>query len=115
MSGLVDVAVPKDSQALGADFSLLLKKESPKWNNHFFGQYDLHNSGLAYMRMYRTTEWKLVRHYRCDMMDELYDLKNDPGETKNLYQQAKSPAPREALQKELDAWMKSINDPLLKD
>ncbi|MFN0122085.1 MAG: sulfatase/phosphatase domain-containing protein, partial [Blastocatellia bacterium] len=84
------------------------------WRDHFFGQYDLHNGGLAFMRMVRTSEWKLVRHYLADQLDELYDLRNDPGELKNLYNAAAHGETRAQLQQRLDAWMKSIDDPLLK-
>ena len=59
-------------------------ERDPNWRMEIFGQYDLHNSGLAYMRMLRTNDWKLVRYYHTNGLDELYDLKNDIGETKNL-------------------------------
>ena len=36
------------------------------------------------MRMYRTGEWKLIRDFLNPGRDELYDLKNDPEERKNL-------------------------------
>jgi hypothetical protein len=35
---------------------------------------DLHNGGLAYMRMIRTDEWKVVRYHFTSSLDELYDL-----------------------------------------
>jgi len=47
-------------------------------------QYDLHNSGLAYMRMIRSNKYKYVRHFKANFMDELYDLEADPGEKRNL-------------------------------
>ena len=43
------------------------------------------------MRMIRTDDWKLVWHFDADgnalpdASHELFDLKNDPGELKNLY------------------------------
>jgi arylsulfatase A-like enzyme len=75
----------------------------------------LHNAGLAYMRMLRTNEWKLVRHYRANELDELYDLKNDPGELKNLYKDASCREVRARLQQRLDERMKAINDPLARE
>jgi hypothetical protein len=66
------------------------------------------------MRMIRTPEWKLVRHYRASGLDELYDLKNDPGETKNLYSAVEHKTVREKLQQRLLSWMESVDDPLLK-
>ena len=77
-----------------------------------FGQYDLHNGGLAFMRMIRTSEWKLVRHYHSTGLDELYNLADDPGEARNLYGQAKHERVRRQLQEKLAAWQTAINDPL---
>ena len=82
------------------------------WRTEIFGQYDLHNVGLAYMRMLRTNEWKLVRHYHANELDELYDLKNDPGELKNLYKDASYRDVRARLQQRLDDRMKAIRDPI---
>src|SRR5258708_33460769 len=96
------------------DFTPLLRGKKIAWRDALFGQYDLHNSGLAYMRMVRTDKAKLVRHHRCNGLDELYDLAEDPGETKNRYGTAKHAKVREELQKRLTAWMQSIDDPLLK-
>jgi len=99
-------------RAAARDFSPLLRGDPITWRDAVFAQYDLHNGGLAYMRAVRTADWKLVRHYRANGMDELYDLKNDPGETRNLYGNAMHAKVRDELQQRLDAWMKSIDDPL---
>ena len=42
--------------------------------------------------MYRTPEWKLKRDFINPGWDELYDLKNDPGETTNLYESTSTEA-----------------------
>ena len=111
--GMCGVAVPKEANARGVDFSPLLDGEQVKgWRSDLYGAYDLHNGGLAYMRMVRTPQWKFVRHLRANNMDELYDLVNDPGETRNLVGTPKSAAPRAELQAKLAAWRKSIGDPL---
>jgi uncharacterized sulfatase len=62
------------------------------------------------MRMIRTDEWKLVRHYHSKFMDELYNLKEDPHETKNRYGAAAAREAREKLQKRLSEWQDSIQD-----
>lgn len=111
--GMLGMNVPAGVRQNGMDFSPLLRGEKLKWRDTFFGQYDLHNEGLAYMRMIRTPEWKLVRHLRADQLDELYDLKNDPGENRNLYSNRQHQAIRDELQKQLSAWQKSIGDPIL--
>jgi arylsulfatase A-like enzyme len=64
--------------------------------------------------MLRTQDWNLVRHYQANELDELYDLKNDPGETKNLYRDQKVRAVRDQLQKRLEVNMRKIDDPLLR-
>ncbi len=69
------------------------------------------------MRMIRTEEWKLVRHYKTNLMDELYHLKADPHETENRLGRNPDPAAnaiRAKLEEQLEAWMRSIDDPLLR-
>jgi arylsulfatase A-like enzyme len=63
--------------------------------------------------MIRTDDWKLVRHYFTNGLDELYDLNEDPGETRNLYDQPRLAPIRYQLQKRLTAWQRSISDPIL--
>ena len=114
--GLLKVTPPPDYRHNGQDFTpLLFGLRDPNWRTEIFGQYDLHNVGLAYMRMLRTNEWKLVRHYRARELDELYDLKNDPGELKNLYKDTSYRDARARLQQRLDDRMKAIDDPLARD
>jgi uncharacterized sulfatase len=118
--GALDVPVPDDCRAQGVDFSPLLRGEPLPPREAIFGQYDLHNNGLAYMRMIRTPRWKYVRHFHARNMDELYDLENDPDERRNLLRNNR---PRnadhqqvfESLQRQLADWMQSIDDPLLSD
>jgi uncharacterized sulfatase len=113
--GMLRIPLPERWKQEGQDFSPLLRGEKYKPRDALFGQYDLHNLGLAYMRSVRTDEWKLVRHYRANGLDELYDLKNDSGETRNLYGNAMHRHTRDELQTRLTAWMRSIDDPLLRD
>lgn len=113
--GMLDVPAPKDMDIHGLDFTAFLRGVAmTAWRANVFGAYDLHNGGLAYMRMVRTDKWKLVRHYKANGLDELYDLTADPGELKNLYATAAAKGIREELQKQLDYWMKAVKDPLLK-
>ena len=53
------------------------------------------------MRMIRTDHLKLIRHYFANGLDEMYDLEKDPGEKKNLYNDAASRKPRNELQEKL--------------
>ncbi|HMF14933.1 MAG TPA: sulfatase-like hydrolase/transferase, partial [Gemmataceae bacterium] len=113
--GMLGVPMPRDVKPQGRDYSPLLRGEKIDGRDVLFGQYDLHNAGLAYMRMIRTNQWKLVRHHHAKFLDELYNLEDDPGETRNLYGAAKHAAIRDQLQQRLTAWQKSIDDPLLRD
>lgn len=113
--GMLGIAPPREAKWQGQDFAPLLRGRHTDWRDTLFGQYDLHNSGLAYMRMIRTGKWKLVRHHRANFLDELYNLESDPGENRNLYNASQHAAVREELQKRLAAWQKSIDDPLLAD
>lgn len=113
--GMLKIQMPSNAQQNGMDFSPFLRGQNvPNWRTEFYGQFDLHNGGLAYMRMLRSNEWKLIRHYHANEMDELYDLKNDPGETKNLYKDEKARTIRDQLQTRLEAKMRAIHDPLTK-
>ena len=117
--GMLGIGMPTGVQQQGRDFTPLLREQprgqKVEWRNEIYGQFDLHNNGLAFLRMIRTSEWKLVRHHHENLMDELYDLKNDPGETRNLYNNANQRALRDELQRKLTAWQQSINDPLLRE
>jgi uncharacterized sulfatase len=111
---MLDAPMPKDVKQEGIDFTPLLRGKKVPWRDAIFGQYDVHNGGLAYMRMIRTDEWKLIRHYHSKFMDELYNLKDDPHETKNRYGAAAAREVREQLQKRLSEWEEAIQDRRLK-
>lgn len=112
--GLLKITPPAGYRHHGKDFTpLLFGRRDENWRTEVFGQYDLHNVGLAYMRMLRTKDWKLVRHFHANELDELYDLTNDPGELKNLYRDAAYRETRTHLQQRLEARMQEISDPLL--
>jgi uncharacterized sulfatase len=113
--GMLGIAPPATWKQEGNDFSPLLLGSKLAARDAVFGQYDLHNYGLAYLRMIRTERWKLVRHYRANYLDELYDLKEDPGETWNLFTSLSSQKIRDELQERLTAWQHSIDDPILRD
>ena len=112
--GMTGIAMPADVKQRGVDFSPLLRGETMPPRD-VFAQYDLHNGGFACMRMVRSADGahKLVRHYLANGLNELYDLKNDPHERKNLYNSREARDVRDALQEKLTAWQKSIDDPLL--
>jgi arylsulfatase A-like enzyme len=57
----------------------------------------------------RTGKWKLIEFFEDDKQ-ELYDLLNDPGETKNIAD--KFPAKKKELHDELRRWRKGVNAPI---
>jgi arylsulfatase A len=61
----------------------------------------------------RSGDWKLLA-YAGFAKYELYHLKNDPGELRNLYQDAKYRDVRARLQERLDERMKAINDSIVR-
>lgn len=112
--GMLSVSLPEKYKQEGMDFSPVLRGQKVAWRDAVMVQYDLHNSGLAFMRGIRTSRYNLVRHHLCNMMDELYDHETDPGETKNLYSQPQFREVRDQLQARLTRWQESIDDPLLR-
>jgi arylsulfatase A-like enzyme len=112
--GMLDVPPPEKYKQEGMNFAPLLRGRLVNWRTAVFGQYDLHNGGLAYMRSIHTGKWNLVRHHFANGMDELYDLENDPGEMKNLYNSAAHREVRDQLQARLREWQRAIDDPILR-
>lgn len=112
--GMLGVTPPSEWKQEGLDFSPLLRGEKYAPRDALFGDYDLHNEGRANLRMIRTEEWKLIRHYRATGLDELYHLADDPGEMHNLFDDSRHEKIRAQLQERLTDWQRSINDPLLR-
>lgn len=117
--GALHLPLPDGVTVHGQDYSPVLRGETLPPRETLFGQYDLHNGGLAYLRMVRTDRLKYVRHFKAKGMDELYDLERDPEERTNLLSGGQ-PARRAAVEEErrqladrLQRWMESLNDPLL--
>lgn len=115
--GMLKVDRPREYKQEGMDFSPLLRKggEDTSWRNAVFAQYDPHNGLDANMRSIRTERWHLVRQYKKNgQPDELFDLKNDPEELRNLYGDVNHRSLRDDLQRRLTEWMTSVEDPLIR-
>ncbi len=111
--GMLGVPPPERYQQEGKDFTPILRGQKVPWRDAHFGQYDLHNSGLAYMRSIHTGRYNLVRHHFSNGLDELYDHQTDPDELKNVYNNAAYRTIRADLQKRLTRWQQAIADPIL--
>jgi choline-sulfatase len=113
--GMLKVEPPGTYKQEGMDFSKLLRGDKTKWRDAGFAQYDPHNGLDGAMRSIRTDRWHLVRQYKKNgQPDELFDLQADPEELRNLYNEPAHRAMRDALQERLTAWMRSVDDPLVK-
>jgi len=73
--GLED-KMPHKPHLPGRDYSAVLRGQQIEWDNVIY--YEFENC-----RMIRTLDWKYTRRFP-DGPDELYDLRNDPCEQKNL-------------------------------
>jgi uncharacterized sulfatase len=117
--GMLNVPMPENHAVHGKDLSPIFRGKRIVPRKMTFSQYDLHNNGLAYLRMIRTDQYKLVRHFHSRMQDEMYDLKADPEEKTNLLRTKKGRERNEKvlliLREQMKDWMTSIDDPLSKD
>ena len=65
---MAQLDIPNNVSPHGKDFTPILRGEQFPQRD-LFGQYDLHNGGLAHMRMIRTEDYKYVRHFHTRHMD----------------------------------------------
>lgn len=110
---MAGVARPKDQTIRGRNFVPLLRGEAVEWDNDLYAEYNTHHQSKTQMRAYRTPEWKLMRDFGNPGRDELYDLKADPDETRNLIDSAdpRVQAARDDLNRKLLARMATLGDP----
>ncbi len=107
------LGTPDNLQIRGKSLVPLLRDQHPAtWDDTLFGQYDMHHYQTARMRMIRTPEWKLIRHFETGGKDELYHLALDPRETRDLGTSTLQThrAEHESLSRRLASWMSRIGD-----
>jgi uncharacterized sulfatase len=112
---IAGVAIPDGASLRGRSIVPLLKGTGVNWDNDFYGQYSTHHQSRTHMRVYRTPEWKLIRDFLNEGRDELYNLREDPGETRNLLA-SEDPAVKGVvtdLHQRLLTRMEAIGDPVL--
>lgn len=95
--------IPDEPKLPGRDYSAALRGERIDWDNAIY--YEFENT-----RMIRTADWKYTRRFP-DGPDELYDLKNDPGERRNLAGQAEYADIQKQLGRRLETFFESYVDP----
>ena len=113
---MANVPMPKNITVRGRNIVPLLQGQSIEWNNDFYAEYSTKHQSRTHMRMYRTSQWKLIRDFCNSGRDELYDLKNDPAEANNLIhsQSAEIQKIIAELRQQILAQMKTIDDPVVK-
>lgn len=100
--------IPKDVQ--GKSFLPLLKGEQVKWRDSALFEYfnEKMYSRTPTWTAVRTENWKYIQYKGLPGMDELYDLKTDPYEMKNLINDAASAKPLKDLRQRLEKLAKEF-------
>jgi arylsulfatase A-like enzyme len=87
----------------------LTGSKGQKTRNFVIGQYYSKQRWANPIRMIRTHEFKFNKYIRHG--EELYDLKNDPHELKNLADDRKFADVKAELSRQLDRWIEENGDP----
>jgi N-acetylglucosamine-6-sulfatase len=58
----------------------------------------------------RNEGWKYIHYFELEGMDELYDLKADPYEMKNIIREPRAAKTVEAMKQEMERLLKSSSD-----
>jgi arylsulfatase A-like enzyme len=91
---LAGLQVPQEMQ--GRSLVPLPKGRRPKWRTEFFYEHPFEHKTIAKSEALRTQRYKYARYIDYDY-EELYDLKNDPQETRNLAKDKKYQQTLESL------------------
>ena len=110
---LAGIKLPKGETIRGRDISGTLLGKKTDWPDVCYGEYSTHHQSKTHMRMIRTTNWKLVRDFLNPERDELFDLKNDPAESRNVIAAKKNAAVVKELHGMIVARMREVKDPVL--
>jgi N-acetylglucosamine-6-sulfatase len=104
-------SVPGNMQ--GRSLAPLLKGERVKWRDSFLIEYfsDRVFPRIARMgyKAVRNTRWKYIHYLELEGMDELYDLKTDPYEMKNLINQPGAEKALGEMKQEMERLLKGTN------
>jgi arylsulfatase A-like enzyme len=106
---LAGAPIPKEMH--GRSLVPLFKGNSRKWREAFLAEYfsEERFPNIASWQAVRTTRWKYIHYTELDgpqTMDELYDLKADPGEMKNLIGEAGAQSALREMKQELQRLLK---------
>ena len=108
---IAGVPVPGNMQ--GRSLVPLLKSERVKWRDSFLIEYYSDRVFPRIVQMgykaVRNERWKYIHYLELKGMDELYDLKTDPYEMKNLINQPGSEKALDQMKKEMERLLKDTN------
>ena len=104
------IKIPEDIQ--GLSFRAVLSQNSNSWRDAIFYSYYEHPSEHHVNRHYgiRTNRYKLIHFYYDQDYWELYDLKKDPNELNNLYNQKRYKKVQTNLHKQLTELRSNYKD-----
>lgn len=109
MLDLADLPLLPDQHADGVSIVPLLQAQSAKRGPIYFHYPHYSPQGGKPASSVREGDWKLVKHYETGQT-ELYNLKDDIGETNNLREQY--PEIAAELEMKLDTRLNAINAPM---
>ena len=111
MAGL---EVPDSLLLHGRDLTPLLKgQEITGWDNDLYAEYSTHHQSRTHMRVYRTSQWKLVMDFLNPDRHELYHLTEDPDERINVYHRPECDSVVRHMEVKIVEQMRKIHDPVL--
>jgi arylsulfatase A-like enzyme len=107
------VAIPKAMD--GVSLLPLVRGEKPAWRQDFFYEHHFNYGGkIPQVEAIRTTDWKYIVYPASKpVVEELYDLKNDPREETNRIDDPKAAAMRDALRKRYREVVDKLPPPVL--
>ena len=89
----------------GRSLAPLLKKRKTPWRTSFLIEYSSDRTMQRMLNMgyfaVRTERWKYIQYRELEGSDELYDLRSDPYEMKNLISEPSSHGMLESLRADL--------------
>lgn len=100
--------LPTPSNVQGRSFLPLLEHRPVRWRTSFLYEYFEENAfpGIPTMLAVRTERWMYARYPELKDLDELYDLKSDPYELRNLAEDPGSRARVKEMRAELERLLK---------
>jgi len=100
---MAGVDIPDTMQ--GRTLVPVLKGQKAAWRQDFLYEYLWFNDNIVKSEGVRTDRWKYIRYFEHDY-EELYDLANDPEETKNLVKEPRYKGVLEAFRQRCDDLIK---------